>query len=307
MIVTLTPNPSLDRTLVLRELVRGGLNRALRVNVDAGGKGVNVSVALAANGYMTTAVLPAGGPDGATLADLLEKAGVDLVVVPIESDVRSNITLVEGGGVSTKVNTPGPSLTSEELRALSESTIELSSAAAWVVACGSLPRDVSPTFYGELADGVQCRIAVDTTGEALINAIEAGVDLVKPNLHELAGATGTQPRTLGDVVEVAQSLRSRGAKEVLVSLGKCGAVLVGESVRHGIGRVSPVVSSVGAGDALLAGYLAESSDAHGALARGLAWASASCETTNTEMPSPERIAAQQVIVHDRFDPEMLVI
>lgn len=307
MIVTLTPNPSLDRTLLLRELVRGELNRALDAKVDPGGKGVNVAVALATNGYATTAVLPAGGVDGANLADLLKSAHVDIVLVPIKSGVRSNITLVEDGGISTKVNAPGPQMTSKELRALAESAIELSNQADWVVACGSLPRDTKPEFYAEMVEGVSCKIAVDTTGEALIRAVEAGVDLIKPNLSELAEATGTRPRTLGDVVEIAHGLQAKGAKEVLVSLGRHGALLVGEAVSHGVGEVSRVVSSVGAGDALLAGFLAEHTPHLESLSRGLAWASASCETTNTKMPGPDRIRAQKVAVHEHYDPDLVLV
>ena len=307
MIITLTPNPSLDRALVLIELVRGRLNRASEAKVDPGGKGVNASVALAANWFATTAVLPAGGFDGEYLAQLLRDANVELALVPIESGVRSNITLVENGGVSTKVNAPGPSLTVTELGALHETTVKLSEGASWVVACGSLPRDADPSLYADLVEGVRCRIAVDTTGAALMRAVDAGVDLIKPNLTELAEATETSPTTLGDVVEIAETLRTRGAGEVVVSLGRFGAVSIGESTVFGECVIDSVVSSVGAGDALLAGYVAEAGDQMQRLKRGLAWAAASCETPNTEMPTPDRIAQQTVTVTQVFDPAMPVV
>lgn len=301
MIVTVTPNPSLDRTFVIESLARGTVNRALDSRVDPGGKGVNVSVALAVNGYRTTAVVPRGGVDGIYLAELLERAGVNLHLVPISSDTRTNFTLVEHGGIITKVNAPGPLLSAEEQTALRGATVRLSAGSDWVVACGSLPPSVDPTFYADLVREVESPIAVDTTGEALMEAVRAGADLIKPNLQELADATGRQPRTLGDVVEIADDLRREGAKAVLVSLGRHGAVLVGDEVIHGAAGVANVVSSVGAGDALLAGFLCEPAPSRERLARALAWASASCETANTEMPTPERIAKQSVTVYDVAD------
>lgn len=306
MIVTLTPNPSVDRTFVLDGLDKGRLNRARSAKADPGGKGVNVAVALAANGYAATAVVPAGGPDGDHLAALLRAANVGLALVPISSEIRSNITLVEDGGSTTKVNAPGPELTPDELDLLHERTVALARNADWVVACGSLPMGADSRFYARLVGRLGCNVAVDTTGVALLRAIEAEVEVVKPNLTELREATGETLSCLGDVIEVAQGLKRRGAGEVVVSLGRHGAVSVGESVVFGSAVVNSVVSTVGAGDALLAGYLAEQGSQAERLSRGLAWAAASCETSNTEMPTPGRIARQQVNVGTSFDAAMEV-
>ena len=110
MIVTLTPNPSLDRTVEIDELRRGEVQRATGGRVDPGGKGVNVSRALAANDIATVAVLPSGGPEGAQLAALLAPFGVQTVPVPIGGTVRSNITVAEPDGTTTKLNEAGPEL-----------------------------------------------------------------------------------------------------------------------------------------------------------------------------------------------------
>lgn len=110
MIVTVTPNPSLDRTARLAELRRGEVNRAEAVRLDPGGKGVNVARALAAAGTPTVALLPAGGLVGERLADLLAPEGVPVVAVPIAGTTRSNITLVEADGTTTKINEPGPEI-----------------------------------------------------------------------------------------------------------------------------------------------------------------------------------------------------
>src|SRR5918997_436236 len=118
MIVTLTPNPSLDRTIEIPELRRGEVHRATGGRVDPGGKGVNVSRALAAGDTATVAVLPSGGPEGAQLAALLEPFGVQTVQVPITGTVRSNITVAEPDGTTTKLNEAGPELSPDEAAAV---------------------------------------------------------------------------------------------------------------------------------------------------------------------------------------------
>jgi len=118
MIVTLTPNPSLDRALELDRLVRGEVNRATAAHVHPGGKGINVSRVLIRHGVPSLAVLPTGGADGARLVDLLGERAVPVVPVPVGGDVRTNLTLVETGGATTKVNAPGPQLTPDEVDAL---------------------------------------------------------------------------------------------------------------------------------------------------------------------------------------------
>ena len=117
MIVTLTPNPSVDRTIEVDALHRGAVLRARATRVDPGGKGVNVSRALAANGRETRAVLPAGGWEGEQLAALLAPSDVPVVVVPVAGSVRANVSVVEPDGTVTKLNEPGPRLSAEEVEA----------------------------------------------------------------------------------------------------------------------------------------------------------------------------------------------
>ena len=131
MIVTLTPNPSLDRTIEIPELHRGEVHRATGGRVDPGGKGVNVSRALAANDVATVTVLPSGGPEGAQLAALLAPFGVQTVQVPISGTVRSNITVAEPDGTTTKLNEAGPELTPDEAAAVERTVVELAGRASW--------------------------------------------------------------------------------------------------------------------------------------------------------------------------------
>src|SRR6266508_630654 len=231
MIVTVTPNPSLDRTHEVEELRRGEVVRAYADRSDPGGKGVNVSRALVANGHASRAVLPLGGADGALLASLLQGLGIEVASVPIVDAVRSNVTVVEPDGTVTKLNAPGPRLSEAEVEALLERAVAAVDGAAWAVASGSLAPGTPDDLYARLATGVRLvgvRLAVDTSGPALERVLAAGPDVLKPNEDELSEVTGVVPETLGDVVLAANELRSNGVGTVLVSLGPSGAVLVGE-------------------------------------------------------------------------------
>lgn len=278
MIVTVTLNPSLDRTVEIERLARGEVIRATQSRVDPGGKGVNVSRALLANGVASRAVLPCGGDGGLQLVRLLRAEGVDPIAVPIAGETRCNLTLAEPDGTVTKINEPGPVLTAAEFEAVTTRLIAAAADAEWVVACGSLPPGLPEPAFPQLcrslvATGV--RVAVDTSGPSLRAAAQAGVALLKPNRDELAEVVGTPLRTLAEVVAAAQQLRSWGAGAVLASLGPEGAVLVdGDGVVSGDAPVPQPRSSVGAGDALLAGFLAAGARGPEALAEALAWGAA---------------------------------
>ncbi len=139
MIITVTLNPSLDRTLLVHSLVRGEVLRADATRDDPGGKGVNVARALAAHGEQPCAVLPAGGSIGKALVAQLVEAGVHVESVPIQGATRTNITVAEPDGTTTKLNEPGPYLAAEEIDALLDTVRRLASAGDWVVIGGSLP------------------------------------------------------------------------------------------------------------------------------------------------------------------------
>ncbi|MEV4535090.1 1-phosphofructokinase family hexose kinase [Asanoa sp. NPDC049518] len=270
MIVTVTLNPSLDRAIEIDSLARGDVIRARSGRLDPGGKGVNVSRALLANGVASRAVLPCGGDEGAQLVRLLAEEGVDLVAVPIGGHTRSNITLAEPDGTVTKVNEPGPVLSPLEFDAVTGQVLAAAGTAGWVVVCGSLPPGVTPEAFGRLcrrivAAGV--RLAVDTSGPALRAAAEAGAHLVKPNREELSEVVGHAIPSRSDVVSAADRVRAWGAGTVLASLGAEGAILVtADTVVSGAAVVPSPRSTVGAGDALLAGFLAALSRAEAAVA-----------------------------------------
>jgi 1-phosphofructokinase len=305
VIVTLTPNPSVDRTLAVSDLRRGAVLRCERCWHDASGKGVNVSLALQGNAHQTRAVLPAGGPNGTRLLAMLRAEDLDHVSVPIRGEVRSNVSLVEPDGTVTKINEPGPKLSSDEVAALLRAALEAVSQGDWLAGCGSLAPGMPADFYARLVDEGHRRgvkVGVDTSGLPMTKALLAGPDLVKPNAEELADVTGMPVTSIGEAVAAARRLQEQGARAVLASLGADGALLVEATrVTHGEAAVDKVESAVGAGDSLLAGFLAAGGAGEKALASALGWAAAALRQPGTRMPTAADISRSVVRIHDVVD------
>ncbi|MFI0262975.1 1-phosphofructokinase [Streptomyces sp. NPDC017056] len=300
MILTVTPNPSLDRTYEIPALERGAVLRAAADRIDPGGKGVNVSRAVAAAGHRTLAVLPLGGPAGAALGGLLGAEGIEVAGVPVAGQTRSNISAVEPDGTLTKINAAGPELTADESEALLETVRTRSAGADWIACCGSLPRGLPPAWYAELVARVHragARIALDTSGPSLTAALRARPDVVKPNAQELAQAVGRPLRTVGDAAEAARELRALGAGAVLASLGADGQLLVDATGAHfASAPVAAVRSNVGAGDASLAGFLAAGGVGVRALAAAVAYGAAAVQLPGSAMPTPADLDPSAVVV-----------
>lgn len=271
MIVTLTMNPSVDRTAQLpAPLAVGGVNRIATVDDSPGGKGVNVARVVAAGGVEARAVFPAPPED--PFVTMCAGTGVATSVVPATGAVRVNLTLADPDGTTTKINSPGPELDAATLDRARSTIADLARDAQWVVLCGSLPRGVEDGFYADLVTALRpagARLAVDTSDAPLAALAarlpDAAPDLVKPNgeeLGQLAGVDGTElERRAADgdtepVVAAARALRDRGVGAVLVTLGGAGAVLVDDDETWFANAPAVEVrSTVGAGDSALAGYL----------------------------------------------------
>lgn len=299
MIVTVTPNPSLDRTVEIPELVPGGVLRATAHRVDPGGKGVNVSRVLARFGRPTLAIMPGGAGE---LAALVRRAGVQPVSTPADGTTRVNTALVEPDGVTTKVNEPGVALTAAQVDALVDTVRVHAAPAAWVVTAGSVPVGAPVDLHGRIVTAARAagaRAAVDTSGEALRAAVAAGPDLVKPNIAELAELVGHPLPRLADVLAAARELVAGGIGTVLVSMGAAGALVVdADDAWHTRSAAAPPVrSTVGAGDSTLAGYLiATSADAKpaDALVHAVACGAAAVGLPGTAMPGPADVDPSHV-------------
>lgn len=288
MIITLTPNPSIDRTLEIASLVPGGVHRATAEHEEPSGKGVNVTRALTINGVASLAVLPIGGSTGAQLESMLRAERVQSATASIAGAVRVNVSLTEPGGRATKINAAGPQLSAEELSSLTAALLDRVGAGDWVVASGSLPRGVDSDYYATVCGLVHRaggRFALDASGEPFLAGLEAGPDVIKPNVEELEGATGDRIRTLGDAVAAARTLIESGARCAVVSMGPDGALLIDSSrVLHAWAHVSNPRSTIGAGDALLAGFLAGGGAGENALREAVAWGSAAVELEGSHVP-----------------------
>ncbi|MGO4956598.1 1-phosphofructokinase family hexose kinase [Luteococcus sp. Sow4_B9] len=320
MIVTFTANPSIDRTAsIATPVARGGVNRLGTVTSEPGGKGVNVSRAIHLAGQETVAVLPADDHD--PLIAGLREIGVPHRNVPVGQPIRSNLTIVESDGTTTKLNEPGPRIDDEELVALRNSVVAAARStrghrADWVALCGSLPPGAAPNSYGhlvELLHQLNVRVAVDTS-DAPLKALAEGLprwapDLVKPNSEELGQLAGVDGSSFEEqaaqgnwepVLAAARSLNDRGIREVLVTLGGSGALLVTEEgAWHATPPAITVASTVGAGDSSLAGYLLASLERLAPderLQRAVAYGTAAASLPGSQIPTPDQAQPGQVTV-----------
>ncbi|HSE10184.1 MAG TPA: 1-phosphofructokinase family hexose kinase [Nocardioidaceae bacterium] len=308
MIVTLTPNPSVDRTVALTSrLERGAVLRAETVTSQSGGKGVNISRAAVAAGLRTIAVLPAQKDDPYVLE--LLRDGIDCRPERPAGPVRVNITITEPDGTTTKINSPGAVVDNDSLDRLKVALHQRAQQAEWVVLAGSLPPGAPSDWYAALVQDLRsttARVAVDTSGEplaALATSLpEAAPDLMKPNGEELASLTGGDADAIeadpAAAAKAATVLVEQGVGAVLVTLGGNGAVLVtAGGAWHATPPPTTVVSTVGAGDSSLFGYLlGDHQDLVSAerLRLAVAYGSAAAGLPGTTIPTPDHIRPELV-------------
>ncbi|WP_066583563.1 1-phosphofructokinase family hexose kinase [Corynebacterium provencense] len=316
MIVTVTPNPSIDRTRVLAgPLTVGGVNRVVSGTDQAGGKGVNVATVLHRAGEAVLSVVPA--PASGRFAGLVAALGVPTRFTG-GADARVNLTVVDTDGTTTKINEPGGTGgdglpdPATQLQAELGRLGEEAAPGDWLVLAGSLPPGFPGDWYATVtstahAHGLQ--VAVDTSDIPLTELVRvagtdpaATPDLIKPNSHELAQILGGESSDgdameaaaeAGDLTVVADAacrLTGRGFTTVVVSLGAAGAVLAADG--HAWYCPSPAVdavSTVGAGDSTLAGYLlgtVRGLEPSERLALAVAHGSAAVTLPGTTLPSP---------------------
>lgn len=310
MILTLTPNPSEDRTVAIAgRLERGAVIRAIESSSQAGGKGVNISRACVSAGIPSIAVVPAP-PDDPFVHELLA-AGIDCRPVATRGPLRVNITVSEPDGTTTKINSPGPTVTPSLLAELTEALRRRAATAEWVVLAGSLPPGAPPEWYADLVVALRAtggRVAVDTSDaplRALVDRLPAAAPhLMKPNGEELASFTGADPELLerdpAAAARAAATLVDAGVETVLATLGGHGAVLVdAEGAWHATPPPTEVVSTVGAGDSSLFGYLLgelRQQPPADRLALAVAYGSAAAGLPGTTIPQPQHVRPDLVAV-----------
>jgi 1-phosphofructokinase len=313
-IVTLTANPSFDRTVALPgPLERGAVHRVEAMTSQAGGKGVNISRAAVGAGLATIAVLPAW-PDDPFVHELAV-AGIDCRPSRPAGEIRVNLTLTEPDGTTTKLNGPGAPVSGEHLDDLADTLVRHAAGGSWTVLAGSLPPGAPASFYADLVARLHgiSRVAVDTSEWALAALVDrlpgSAPDLLKPNAEELASVTGTDAEQLetdpGVAAKAARTLVDRGVRAVLATLGGRGAVLVdADGAWHAPPPPTAVVSTVGAGDCTLFGYLLaelRGLPAADRLALAVAYGSAAAGLPGTTIPRPSDLHPERVAIH-QLDP-----
>ncbi len=260
-ILTLTLNPAIDRTVTLDRLVPGEVHRARAMRDDAGGKGINVASCLADWGLPVTAAGVLGAGNAAAFEALFAAKGIADRCLRVGGETRINLKLVDPAG-TTDVNLPGLAVDPATLRAVRAMLAETAGPDTLVVLAGSLPAGAGTGLYAELTAALKARgarVLLDASGPPLAAALAAAPlpDMVKPNRHELEEWAGRPLPTLADVVDAARDLVRRGIALVVVSLGAEGAVFVrGTEALHALAPAIAVASTVGAGDALVAGLVA---------------------------------------------------
>lgn len=259
MIYTVTFNPSLDYIVKVDDLALGAVNRVSSEVIMAGGKGINVSIVLKNLGHESRALGFLAGFTGDEIARQLEERGVACDFIRVKEGM-SRINVKIASQQETEVNGMGPDIESSDVEALFD-RLDALAAGDILIISGSVPAALPQDIYERILARLEGRgvdIVVDATRDLLLNVLAYRPFLIKPNNHELGDIFGVELSRREEVVPYAKMLQERGARNVLVSMAGEGAVLVGEdgSVVMSESPRGHVVNSVGAGDSMVAGFVA---------------------------------------------------
>lgn len=281
LIYTVTFNPSLDYIVGVKDFKLGATNRTSYEQMLAGGKGINVSYVLKNLGFESTAIGFLAGFVGEELKRRIVADGINADFLTLEDGIsRINVKLKDIDG--TEINGMGPDIAPDKVKEL-RAKINALKAGDILVLAGSIPQSMPDTIYMDIMADLQGRgvnIVVDATRDLLMNVLSYKPFLIKPNNHELGEIFGVVLRKREEVIPYARKLQEKGARNVLVSMAGEGAVLIDENGREYMSEApeGKVVNAVGAGDSMVAGFIAgylEKKDYEYAFHKGLAAGSAS--------------------------------
>jgi len=306
MIITVTMNPAIDKTVEIDQLLPGGLNRIRKVEYDAGGKGINVSKTIRELGGTSIATGFLGGNAGKTIQSVLDEKKIRNDFIQVDGETRTNTKVFEKNGAVTELNESGPVIREDQIHALLQKLEDYADDHTLFVLAGSIPAGVDRNIYAEITRLVHkkgAKVLLDADGELFRNSLEAVPDIIKPNRVELEEYAGFDYRaSQEELLNLARKIRQKGIGTVAVSMGKSGAMLVKDGYEVRCPALSVKAhSTVGAGDAMVAA-LAYSWDQgldDDALTRLCIAASAGAVTTiGTKPPTRELVdqLAEQVII-----------
>ncbi len=258
MIVTLTINPTIDRVISVDRLAFEDRAYINSTRESAGGRGINASSVIHGFGGQTMAVLISGGEAGKRLEAHLNIDGLPFEVVPVENEIRTNLTITDRHGLTVNLNEKGPELSKAEVARVERAIKDMLDRASWLMVCGSIPPGVPDSFYGRLiaaARKKKVKTLLHADGESLRLGIEERPTVATPNQQEAERLLGRNLLTRTHYLEAAERIRSMGPESVVLSLGSRGAI---GAFRDGMVEALPprvdAVCPIGAGDALSAAY-----------------------------------------------------
>ncbi len=309
MIITVTLNPAMDKTMILDGIEIGEVNRADSVRNDMGGKGINVSKVLKAFGTDSMAT----GFLGGILEDLfhkeLKKLEIEDRFISVEGNTRTNIKLVDRkNSTNTDINEPGPLISSSELEKFLRIFNDAVHEGDLVVLSGGIPQNIPSDIYGTLTRKAKekgAKVVVDADGEALSHALKEIPYMIKPNEKELAAFLGKEVLSEQEIIEEAKAFVKKGIHKVLVSRGEKGSVFVTENTVHiGRGIKVEVKSTVGAGDSMVAALVyaeVRKLDEYETLVIAQATGAAAVTTEGTEACTREEMEKYLTIAREKIE------
>ena len=259
MIYTVTLNPSLDYVVDVDDFELGRTNRAVSERLYAGGKGINVSFVLKNLGFESTALGFSAGFTGEEIKKQIQERGItENLITVLNGQSRINIKL--RGQQETEINGMGPDIEKEHIQQLLKK-LSVLSPGDYLILAGSVPMKINDTIYYDILktlDKKGIKAVVDTTGDLLLNVLKYHPFLIKPNIHELSELFSTEIKTKEEVVQYGLKLQDMGAQNVIVSMAGDGAVFICENgeIYKSEAPKGVVKNSVGAGDSMVAGFLA---------------------------------------------------
>lgn len=299
MIITVTMNPAIDKTVDVDTLNIGGMNRVKSIIQDAGGKGINVSKTIHALGGETLATGFLGGDAGRMIKYSLSQLGINHDFVTIEGETRTNTKIIDKSNNNkvTELNEPGPNILSNELEELCNKLEQYASPDNIFVFSGSIPNGVSPTIYAQLIRKLnkkQARVCVDADGTLLTEAVKAKPLIVKPNNYELKKYFGIDSE-ISDaaLLDRGRMLIKDGPQIVVISCGNQGAYFINKDlIYYSPGIDIHTHSTVGAGDAMVAALtygLDKNMTFEESCKLSIAASAGACTTIGTKPPSKELV------------------
>ena len=262
MLYTITFNPSLDYYLKVNNIKHGAVNRASGEKLIPGGKGINVSIALKELGNDTMALGFVAGFTGEAILDTINKMGLKNDFIVVEGQTRINVKIKSM--TETDINGNGAMVGAKDIALLVKKLKKNLKSDDWVIICGSAPPTLPVTAYSDFLDELKppkgVNIVIDSSGRLLTESLRHKPFLIKPNIFELCEVFGIPHTTdIRKITECAQKLQKWGARNVIVSMGADGAVMVTETDQSMYVRAArgQLVNSVGAGDTMVAGFIHE--------------------------------------------------